>query len=111
MEQNEHITHTELTEKPKNYLALNIVMAILGLCPVIYCLNFLLAVIGIFYAVQVNKKYEKGDVAGAMSASKTAKILGFCALGLFIIAIILVIITISSGEFQRAFEEAMQQYQ
>ena len=92
MEQNEHITHTELTEKPKNYLALNIVMAILGLCPVIYCLNFLLAVI-------------------AMSASKTAKILGFCALGLFIIAIILVIITISSGEFQRAFEEAMQQYQ
>ena len=53
-------------QPPKNYLWMNI-LGILG-CTVI-------GIIGLVFSLQVNKKWEMGDYAGAESASSTAKIL------------------------------------
>lgn len=101
----------EKHEMPKNYMALNIIMLILGLCPALYCLNFITALVGLIFSSQVKKKYEAGDYAGAISSSKTAKILGFVSLGLFIIIIIMIVIALASGEFMQEFEKAMEEYE
>ena len=54
--------------RPKNHLALAIISAIA--C----CL--ITGVVSIIYSTQVNSKYEDGDYAGAMAASKNAKLWG-----------------------------------
>ena len=46
---------------------------------------FPLGIISIVFAAQVNKKVQMGDIAGAMDASKKAKIFSFIFIGLGVI--------------------------
>jgi len=59
-----------------NYLVLSIIATI--------CC-FPLGVIGLIFAAQVNGKVTAGDVAGAMDASKKAKLFSWIGLGLGIL--------------------------
>lgn len=46
---------------------------------------FPLGIISIVFAAQVNKKVQMGDIAGALDASKKAKIFSFIFIGLGVI--------------------------
>lgn len=72
-------------QPPKNYLWMNI-LGILG-CTVI-------GIIGLVFSLQVNKKWEMGDYAGAESASSTAKILGIIGVIGFAIGIVMLLLSI-----------------
>lgn len=63
-------------EKVSNYLVLSIIATI--------CC-FPLGVIGLIFAAQVNGKVTAGDMAGAMDASKKAKLFSYIGLGLGIL--------------------------
>jgi len=72
-------------ERPSNYLVLSIIS-------VIFCCNILGAV-SLYFAAQVNAKYEGGNYEGALSDSKNAKTWGIVALvlgGLFYGAFLLI---------------------
>ncbi len=64
------------TEKVPNYLVPAIISAI--------CC-FPLGIIGVIFAAQVNGKVAAGDIAGAVDASKKAKLFSYIFLGLAIL--------------------------
>ncbi|HEX5832763.1 MAG TPA: CD225/dispanin family protein [Pyrinomonadaceae bacterium] len=64
------------TEKVPNYLVPAIISAV--------CC-FPLGIIGVIFAAQVNGKVAAGDIAGAMDASKKAKLFSYIFLGLAIV--------------------------
>lgn len=64
------------TDQVPNYLVLAIISAI--------CC-FPLGIISIVFAAQVNSKVAAGDIAGAMDASKKAKMFSYIFLGLGIL--------------------------
>ncbi len=66
----------DTTAKVSNYLVPAILSAI--------CC-FPLGIISIIFAAQVNGKVQAGDIAGAMDASKKAKLFSFIFLGLGIL--------------------------
>lgn len=68
-----------------NYLVVSIISAF---C----CMP--LGVVAIIFATQVNSKVAAGDIAGAMEASKKAKMFSFIALGLGIAAILIYVVWI-----------------
>jgi len=53
-----------------------------------------LGIAGVIFATQVNGKVASGDIAGAMDASKKAKLFSFIALGLGLAGIIIYVIWI-----------------
>ena len=63
-------------EKVPNYLVPAIISAV--------CC-FPLGIIGVIFAAQVNGKVAAGDIAGAMDASKKAKLFSYIFLGLAIL--------------------------
>lgn len=69
-----------------NYL----VMAIISL---FCCMP--LGIVAIIFAAQVNSKLATGDIQGAMSSSKTAKICSMVAIGLGLAGIIIYIVFIA----------------
>lgn len=72
---------------PSNNMALAIVGTILGMCSPC-CIGFILGIVAIVMANQVKKKFNDGDVSGAESSAKNAKILAFVAIGLMAITTI-----------------------
>ncbi|MDD4143547.1 MAG: CD225/dispanin family protein [Prolixibacteraceae bacterium] len=74
---------------PPNYLVWAILTTIL--C----CLPF--GIISIIYAAQVNSKWQAGDIPGAESSSKNAKIWAWVAFGAGLAAILLWIILLAFG--------------
>jgi ABC-type Fe3+-siderophore transport system permease subunit len=66
---------------PFNWLWPNILVTVL-------CCN-LLAIIGIVFAAQVNGKFRMGDISGALSAAKTAKILFWVFLSLSLVGAVI----------------------
>ena len=104
----------ENREMPKNNIALAIIATVLGLCPIVCCINGVLGGIAIYFATLVKKKYDLGDFDGAESAAKNAKLLAYISLGLFILAIIYSIITYDAAEQEEMREklmEMLEQYQ
>jgi len=54
-----------------------------------------LAIVAIIFAAQVNGKVQSGDLAGAMDASKKAKMFSFIAIGLgLVVGIIYLLLTL-----------------
>lgn len=54
-----------------------------------------LAIVAIIFAAQVNGKVAAGDIAGAMDASKKAKMFSFIAIGIgLVVGVIYLLITI-----------------
>ena len=76
---------SEPTASVPNYL----VPAIISL----FCC-FPLGIVGVIFAAQVNLKVAAGDMAGAMDASKKAKLFSFIAIGLGLVGILLYVIWI-----------------
>jgi interferon-induced transmembrane protein len=56
---------TPAAPKPGNYLVWSIVSALLCCLP--------LGAVGIYFAIQVDKRYMAGDLAGAQAASRQAR--------------------------------------
>lgn len=72
---------------PSNNMTLAIVGTILGMCSPC-CIGFVLGIVAIVMAKQVKKKFNDGDVAGAETSSKNAKILAYVAIGLMVVTTI-----------------------
>jgi Interferon-induced transmembrane protein len=54
-----------------------------------------LAIVAIIFAAQVNGKVQSGDLAGAMDASKKAKMFSFIAIGIgLVVGIIYLLLTL-----------------
>ena len=54
-----------------------------------------LAIVAIIFAAQVNGKVQSGDIAGAMDASKKAKMFSFIAIGIgLVVGIIYLLLTL-----------------
>ena len=54
-----------------------------------------LAIVAIIFAAQVNGKVASGDIAGAMEASKKAKMFSFIAIGIgLVVGVIYLLLTI-----------------
>lgn len=98
---------------PYNYMPLAIVSTVLGLCGSFCCVGLILGIIAIVYASQVNSKYNYGDYAGAEQSAKNAKILGFIALGIDILGIVVSIIQLimmgTDGTFEM-YRQIIEQY-
>jgi len=56
-----------------------------------------LGVVAVIFAAQVNGKVAAGDTAGALDASKKAKMFSFIALGLGILGVICYVILVLMG--------------
>ncbi|PHS65730.1 MAG: hypothetical protein COB12_06570 [Flavobacterium sp.] len=72
---------------PNNNMTLAIVATILGLCSPC-CIGLILGIVAIVMASQVKNKYESGDIAGAESSAKNAKILSYIAIGLLLLNLV-----------------------
>ena len=99
--------------KPNNHLPLAIVGTILGCC--FYCIGFVVGIVAIVFAAQVDGKYRAGDYVGAQSSAKNARILSYIALGLGLLGILISIIRIIAmggiDEFMYQYQQIMEQYQ
>lgn len=72
---------------PANNLPLAIIATIVGCCGP-YCTGFILGIVAIVFATQVNSKFAQGDIIGAEKAAKTSKILSLITIGLAVIGLI-----------------------
>ena len=84
----EYFARQQQPPAPSNHLVLAILSTVFGfLC----CsgINLPFGIVAIVFASQVNGKYASGDVQGAMSSAKQAKIWGWISMGLVILGFIL----------------------
>jgi hypothetical protein len=76
-----------------NYMAWSITMTVL--CFLICCMScysfpgIVTGIIGIVYAAKVNSLLNAGDIAGATSASRTARILAWVTTAIFALSILI----------------------
>jgi hypothetical protein len=79
----------------------NLVIAIIGTVLGFFCCCFgvIPGAIGIYFATQVSKLAAAGDLAGAESKAKTAKILGIVGIALGATGIVLNIISAITGNW------------
>lgn len=104
---------TNDTIAPQNYMTLAIISTILGCCS-FYGLGFIVGIIGIYFASQVNPKFNEGDYEGAQKNSKMARILSFVAIGLFFLGMIISLLVFflfpeQFAEQQEAIQEMLEQ--
>lgn len=93
---------------PANNMSLAIIGTILGLCSPC-CIGLIVGIIGIVQASSVNSKFIAGDYMGAESAAKSAKTMGYIAMGLGVLGLIINIITIISFGGVDGYMEYIQQ--
>lgn len=74
---------------PTTWIVLNILMIVLGCCCTI---SGILGIIGLVFAIQSNNAVKAGDAFTAEDKAKTAKILFFVSLGIFVLQIVLGIV-------------------
>lgn len=105
---------SEIKIMPNNYMTLSIIATVVGwlLCCCSCGISGILATIGIVFSSQVNSKFLSGDIYGAHSSAKTAKILSIISLvisGLaFFACIIRVIINIITGSIDETLDTYMR---
>lgn len=73
--------------RPQNYMTLAIIATILGCCS-FYGLGFIVGLVAIYFASQVNPKFNEGNTLVAEKNSKNAKTLAFVALGLMVLGMV-----------------------
>lgn len=100
--------------KPNNNMPLAIIGTIIGICSPC-CIGFIVGIVAIVFATQVNSKYTAGDYTGCESAAKNTRILAYVALGLGIIGLIISAIQINSAGGIEAYiqqiQDMVEQYQ
>ena len=110
MEKETSFENFENKVMPTNHMGLAITGTVLGLCPTLCCVNFILGIVAIYFATQVKKKFEQGDYAGAESASKNAKILSYIAIALFVVGIIISILTYDEEQNREMIEQLREAF-
>ena len=85
--ENTNYSTTNYGAPPQNYMTLAIISTILGCCS-FFGLGFIAGLVAIYFASQVNSRFNAGDLAGAEKNSKNAKMLSFIALGLMVAGIL-----------------------
>lgn len=80
--------------RPPNYLALSIILMIVGLC---FCFPFFSGIVATVFSSQVNGKWNRGDYAGAAQASKNAKTWLIVTGALFGVSILINILAFATG--------------
>jgi len=90
--------------KPNNNMPLAIISTVLGCCSPIF-IGFIIGIVSIVFATQVNTKYNAGDYLGAEKAAKLSKILSYVSLGLVLVNIIIGIYKYSTGDFHNPIED------
>lgn len=93
---------------PANNMSLAIIGTVLGLCSPC-CIGLIVGIIGIVQASSVNSKFIAGDYLGAASAAKSAKTMGYIAIGLGVLGLIINIITIIAFGGVNTYMEYIQQ--
>lgn len=89
MENQENFSSFDTSQTPpENNMTLAIIGTVAGLCSPC-CIGLIAGIVAIVFATQVNTKFNARDYAGAMSASKNAKILSYVAIGLGVLGIII----------------------
>lgn len=83
-----------------NYLVQSILVTL--------CCCLPLGIVAIIFAAQVNSKLAQGDVAGAMEASKNAKMWCWIAFGLGLVAIVIWML-VGGAAFVQGLREGMAQ--
>ena len=99
----------ENREMPKNNMAIAITATVLGLCPILCCINGVLGAVAIYFATLVKKKYESGDFEGAESAAKNAKLLSLISLGILILGIIYTVLTFDIDAYNEVMEKVQEE--
>lgn len=94
----------EALPNPTLWIILNIVMIVLGCC---CSFSGIAGIIGLVFAIQGNNAVKAGDFATAQNKLKTAKILFFVSLGLFVVGNILGIVTGLFSDYLAQLEDYM----
>ena len=76
------------------FLVPSIVVTIIGFCT---CFGFIPGIVALIFAILANNKLKAGDVVGAQSNAKIAKIFLIIAIVLIVIGIIWNIVSFASG--------------
>lgn len=94
----------EALPNPTLWIILNIIMIVLGCC---CTFSGIAGIIGLVFAIQGSNAVKAGDFATAQSKLKTAKILFFVSLGLFVVGNILGIVTGLFSDYLAQLEDYM----
>ena len=94
----------EALPNPTLWIILNIVMIVLGCC---CSFSGIAGIIGLVFAIQGSNAVKAGDLATAQNKLKTAKILFFVSLGLFVVGNILGIVTGLFSDYLTQLEDYM----
>ena len=84
---------------PTLWIILNAIMIVVGCC---CSIPGILGIIGLVFAIQGNNAMKTGDMFNAKNKLKTAKILFFVGVGLFVVQTILCLVT---GAFANSIED------
>lgn len=91
---------------PQNYMTLAIISTILGCCS-FFGLGFIAGLVAIYFASQVNPRFNAGDLAGAEKNSRNAKMLAFIAIGLMVVGLLYTAYTYYANP--EIWEQSMEQ--
>ena len=75
-------------------------------------LGLITGIVAIVFSSQVNSKVKYGDLAGAIAASKNAKLWNWITTGILIASLLLGILILATGigaEYSQQFREALEQ--
>lgn len=86
------------------WIILNSIMIVLGCC---CSFSGIAGIIGLVFAIQGNNAVKAGDLATAQNKLKTAKVLFFVSLGLFVVGNILGIVTGLFSDYLTQLEDYM----
>ena len=86
------------------WIILNSIMIVLGCC---CTFSGIAGIIGLVFAIQGNNAVKAGDLATAQNKLKTAKVLFFVSLGLFVVGNILGIVTGLFSDYLTQLEDYM----
>lgn len=75
-----------------NYMTQSIILLIVSILCCGNLLSMALAIVALVYSTQVNGKVAANDIAGAMDASKNAKLFNWIAFGLLIAEALIVVV-------------------
>ncbi|MXV38271.1 CD225/dispanin family protein [Flavobacteriaceae bacterium Ap0902] len=84
--ENNQISNYEVP--PQNFMTLSIIATILGCCTCsLYGISFILGIVGIYFASQVNTRFYSGDIDGAEKNANYAKIFSLVSIGIVVLSL------------------------